>query len=51
MVIVGCDPATLARDVRQLLNRHYALIEVQPIDLFPHTYHIETMAVLQRVSG
>jgi 23S rRNA (uracil1939-C5)-methyltransferase len=49
VVIVACDPATLARDVRQLLDHHYALIAVQPIDLFPHTYHIESIAVLQRM--
>ncbi len=49
VVLVACDPATLARDVRSLLDRQYTLIEVQPIDLFPHTYHIETIAVLQRV--
>jgi 23S rRNA (uracil1939-C5)-methyltransferase len=47
-VMVRCDPATLARDVRSLLDQQYALIEVQPIDLFPHTYHIETIVVLQR---
>jgi 23S rRNA (uracil1939-C5)-methyltransferase len=49
VVIVACDPATLARDVHSLLDRQYTLIEVQPIDLFPHTYHIETIAVLQRI--
>jgi 23S rRNA (uracil1939-C5)-methyltransferase len=48
VVLVSCDPATLARDVHLLLDRQYALIEVQPIDLFPHTYHIETIAVLRR---
>jgi 23S rRNA (uracil1939-C5)-methyltransferase len=50
VVLVSCDPATLARDVRALLDRQYMLIEVQPIDLFPQTYHIETSAVLQRVT-
>ncbi len=50
VVLVSCDPATLARDVRSLLDRQYTLIEVQPIDLFPQTYHIETSAVLQRVT-
>jgi len=51
LVLVACDAATLARDVRLLLDRQYTLIEVQPIDLFPHTYHIETSAVLQRVQA
>jgi 23S rRNA (uracil1939-C5)-methyltransferase len=51
VVLVACDAATLARDLRSLLDWQYTLIEVQPIDLFPHTYHIETLAVLQRVQA
>ena len=47
MVYVSCDPATFARDVRQLLSRGYSLGAVQPIDAFPQTYHIETVAELR----
>jgi 23S rRNA (uracil1939-C5)-methyltransferase len=50
IVVVSCDPATLARDVRQLIDAGYELIEAQPIDLFPHTYHIETVVLLRRAN-
>jgi 23S rRNA (uracil1939-C5)-methyltransferase len=40
---VSCDPATLARDAKQLIAAGYRLLRVQPFDLFPHTSHIESI--------
>ncbi len=48
VVYVSCDSATLARDTRGLLERGYELREVQPIDMFPQTHHVETVSLLVR---
>jgi 23S rRNA (uracil1939-C5)-methyltransferase len=49
IVYVSCDPATLARDARLLCNGGYALAFAQPLDMFPQTRHVETVAVFTRV--
>lgn len=49
VVYVSCDPATLARDVKILCAHDYRLISAQPVDLFCHTGHVETVVLLSRM--
>ena len=46
IVYVSCDPSTLARDIKMLADG-YDLISAQMVDMFPQTYHLETIALLK----
>ena len=50
IVYVSCNPATLARDLQTLTSGGYALRAVQPVDMFPHTKHVECVVLMSRVS-
>ena len=45
---ISCNPVTQERDLHQLLDGGYCLLKITPVDMFPHTDHTETVAVLER---
>jgi len=46
LLYISCDPSTLARDLKSLVQADFRIRVIQPIDLFPHTYHLENMVFL-----
>lgn len=49
IVYVSCNPSTLARDLKMLAGKGYEAKEIQPVDMFPHTFHVETVVLMSRV--
>jgi len=49
VVYVSCNPTTLAADLQELISANYAIEAIQPLDLFPHTYHVECVVGLRRI--
>lgn len=50
LVYVSCDPATLARDVKRLRENGFDLVEATPVDMFPHTGHVECVVLMSKAS-
>ena len=48
IVYVSCNPATQARDLA-FMKEHYAIKKVQPVDMFPHTHHVENVVLLEKL--
>jgi 23S rRNA (uracil1939-C5)-methyltransferase len=48
IVYVSCNPSTLARDLKLLAELGYRTVEIQPVDMFPQTFHVECVALIER---
>lgn len=49
IVYLSCNSSTMARDIKYLLENGYKVKEVQPVDMFPHTAHIETVSLIDKI--
>jgi 23S rRNA (uracil1939-C5)-methyltransferase len=50
-IFVSCEPEALARELPLAVAAGYRVVRVQPVDMFPHTPHVEAVAVLERLSA
>lgn len=48
VVYISCNPVTQARDLKYLTKHGYKVEEIQPVDMFPHTYHVESVVLITR---
>jgi 23S rRNA (uracil1939-C5)-methyltransferase len=48
MIYVSCNPSTLARDLKSLTERDYRIVKIRPFDMFPQTFHIESIVLLSK---
>ena len=46
IVYLSCNPATQARDIKLMVEAGYKLVKMKPVDMFPHTYHVENVVLL-----
>lgn len=51
IVYISCDPATLCRDLQELVGQEFCIREIQPLDMFPQTHHLETVVLLEKKSS
>ena len=49
IVYISCNPETLARDLNILVRNKYKITKIQPVDMFPHTNHIEVVVGLRKI--
>lgn len=49
IVYVSCNPTTQVRDIKLMVESGYQLVKIRPVDMFPHTYHIENTALLKKI--
>lgn len=51
VIYISCNPVTLERDLNYLTQHGYKALEIQPVDMFPQTYHVECVCLLERAKG